>query len=151
LVKTLVAIVEMKTLPSAIQVAKDDIVSFNMREGRVYHENLAFSLAPMLGEPLIRSHGSVGLDETLDWYLEFPALGGALPADSAVGTLLSQLKLHLVGTLGSPKLSAPALKALADWMQQRRTEKRDDPSKPGLLPGRHKSNESVPSSPATPP
>jgi hypothetical protein len=130
LVKLLAEVVELKSIPAALQIAKDDVVTFSMHDGRVYHENLAFSLAAIQDAPSIRSHGSVGLDETLDWFLEFSGLGNALPADSAVRSLLSQLNLHFVGTLSSPKLAAPSLKAIAERIQQRRSQRKSDPSQP---------------------
>ncbi len=146
-VKLLADLMQLKDVPAAMQIAKDDVVAFHLHDGRVFHENLNFSLTALKDKPTIRSHGSVGLDETLDLDIDISALATGLPADSFLHSLLSQATLHVVGTLSSPKLAAPGLKQLTDWFQQRRSEKRDDSSRPGLLPGRRGANGNPPPSP----
>jgi hypothetical protein len=122
-----------------------------MHDGRVYHENLFFTL-PVVDPPLqVRSHGSVGLDETLDWYVEL-----TLPADADLGTspLLRALRdthptIHFTGTLsnrivnveGTPG-SAAMFSALGEWLQ-RRVERRNEPAHPGLLPNRRRPENSA--------
>ena len=86
------SILQNKAAPLALQIAKDDVVAFNMHDGRVYHENLTFRLAAMQVELLVHSHGSVGLDESLDWFVEFqfPGLEAADLTGHPFMKLLSQ-------------------------------------------------------------
>ncbi len=85
-------VLQNKTEPLGLQIAKDDVVAFDMHDGRVYHDNLTFRIAAMQMELLVHSHGSVGLDETLDWFveLEFPGLQNADLSDRPIMKLLSQ-------------------------------------------------------------
>ncbi len=51
-------------LPDAVQLARESTVPFKMLPGgRIHHENLRFSVVDVVD---VASHGSVGLDETLD-------------------------------------------------------------------------------------
>lgn len=51
-------------LPDAVQLARESTVPFKMLPGgRIHHENLRFSVVDVVD---VESHGSVGLDETLD-------------------------------------------------------------------------------------
>jgi hypothetical protein len=102
------SLLQNRGVPLALQIAKDDVVSFNMHDGRVYHENLTFRLLAQPIELLVHSHGSVGLDETLDWFVEFqfPGLEGADLTGHPFMKLLSQKPaLHITGTLSQPKLN----------------------------------------------
>ncbi len=116
-----------KTEPLGLQIAKDDVVAFDMHDGRVYHDNLTFRLAAMQVELLVHSHGSVGLDETLDWFveLEFPGLQNADLSDRPIMKLLSQKPtLHIVGTLSQPQwkpdgLASQAVQAGIGLLKQR--------------------------------
>ncbi len=150
-VKMFTELMQLKTVPTALEIAKDDVVPFQLRNGRVYHENLAFSLSALQDKPTIRSHGSVGLDETLDLYLDISSLGAALPAESILRGVLSQVTLHFVGTLTSPKLAAPTLSALSDWLGRRRVEKSEDSTRHGPLLNRRNASENPPQPPASQP
>lgn len=151
LVKLFAEALQLKNVPAALEIAEDDIVPFSLHDGRVYHENLSFFVSALPNKPTVRSHGSVGLDETLDWYVELSSLGAALPQESILRSVLDQVSLHFVGTLTSPKLAAPTLKPLADRIQQRRSEKREDSARPGLAPGRSNAKANPPPAPATSP
>ncbi len=72
-----------------------------MHDGRVNHENLLFALAMLQPELMVRSHGSVGLDETLDWYIDLQFQKNAALADNPLTNFLGQrtLTLHNTGTL----------------------------------------------------
>jgi hypothetical protein len=142
-VQALVGLLGVK-VPSAVRLAKDDVVTFSMHDGRVHHEGLAFGLADVEPEMLIRSHGSVGLDQTLDWFVQLPALGGRLP-EGPLREALSQapITLHITGTLERPMVKlplqggqlAPAVKALTDALKRRAESRAADPQQ-RLLPGR---------------
>jgi hypothetical protein len=115
-----------------MQIAKDDVVAFNMHDGRVYHENLTFRLAAAQIELVVHSHGSVGIDETLDWFieLEFPKLEGSDLTGHPLMKLLSQKPtLHITGTLSQPQwkpdgLATQVLQTGAQLLQQRLEQKR---------------------------
>ncbi len=95
-------LIELPSLATtSIQIAKDDVVTFDMHDGRVNHENLLFALAMLQPELMVRSHGSVGLDETLDWYIDLQFQKNAALADNPLTNLLGQrtLTLHNTGTL----------------------------------------------------
>ncbi len=101
----------------AFRVAQDDTVPFHLHDGRVDHDNLVFGGLPQSqSDFVVRAHGSVGLDQTLDWYLDFPSsAAAALPSGegsgkSAIRALLNQLELHITGTLSSPKIAVPTIR-----------------------------------------
>ncbi len=121
------SVVQNRTEPLSLQIAKDDIVAFDVHDGRVYHDHLMFRLAAMQVELLVHSHGSVGLDETLDWFVEveFPGLQNADLSDRPIMKLLSQKPtLHITGTLSQPQwkpdgLASQALQAGIGLLKQR--------------------------------
>jgi hypothetical protein len=127
-----------------VQIARDDEVAFNMHDGRVYHENLTLRLSALPAEVMLHSHGSVGLDETLDWFLEFqfPGLENAdLTGRPLLKLLSAKPTVHVVGTLSQPKLgpeglTAQVLKAGFEWLMQRRAQQQNVPSQPDLPPSR---------------
>ncbi len=142
MIKSLAEIFRFANLPPSVQIAKDDVVEFRMHDGRVEHENLVLTI-PMLEQTfLIRSHGSVGLDETLDLSIEL-----TLPPDADLTAhptlaLLRQTHptIHFGGTLNAPVPSlentpTAAFQVLADFFQ-RRAERREQQARPSLLPGR---------------
>ena len=130
---------------SSIQIAKDDVVAFDMHDGRVNHENLVFALAMLQPEIAIRSHGSVGLDETLDWFIDFQFQKNASLADNTLVGLLGQrgLTLHNTGTLAEWQWKPEGISSatfntlLGIWKSWR--DRRDEPARPNPLPGRQRS------------
>jgi len=120
------------TAPLVLQIAKDDVVSFNLHDGRVYHENLNFRLAAMQVELVVHSHGSVGLDETLDWFIEFqfPGLDDAdLTGHPFMKLLSDKPTVHVVGTLSQPQwkpegLASQVLQTGIDLLRQRMEDRR---------------------------
>jgi hypothetical protein len=122
----------------AMQIAKDDVVSFSMHDGRVYHENLTFRMAAMQVEMLVHSHGSVGLDESLDIFIEFqfPGLETADLTNHPFMKLLSQKpSVHITGTLSQPQwkpegLASQAVQAGVDLLRQRMEERRQQKAQP---------------------
>jgi hypothetical protein len=119
--------------PLSLEIAKDDAVLFNMHDGRVYHENLTFRLSAAQLEMLVHSHGSVGLDETLDWFvqLEFPQLSAADLSGHPLLKLLSEKPtLHVTGTLTQPKygaegMASQAISTVLQIMRQRAEQRRN--------------------------
>jgi hypothetical protein len=140
LTKSIAEVVAPGIADGTVEIAKDDAVMFSMHDGRVYHENLAFSLA---GIQAI-SHGSVGLDESLDWFVEvqIPALEAVDPATHPILSALSQQRptLHFTGTLQKydwsiEGMSLASFRTLLDLLRGR-GESRGQETRPRLLPGR---------------
>jgi hypothetical protein len=98
-------------LPKFIQIAQESTVPFRMLPGgRIHHENLRFSIAGLVS---VGTHGSVGLDETLDLTAEF----GIHPPkpEERVLAVLRQLTdtpwpVNIRGTLGQPVIDASPIK-----------------------------------------
>jgi hypothetical protein len=63
-----------KQAPDVVRVVEDAEIRFQVRDGRVFHEGVRFGLPEIDPELVVTSHGSVGLDETLDLNLELPRL-----------------------------------------------------------------------------
>jgi hypothetical protein len=130
---------------SSIQIAKDDVVAFDMHDGRVNHENLMFALAMIQPEITIRSHGSVGLDETLDWFIDLQFQKNTALADNPLVGLLGQrgLTLHNTGTLGEWQWKPEGISSatfntlMGIWKNWR--DRGDEPASPNSLPGRQRS------------
>jgi hypothetical protein len=113
----------LQRLPATVQIAKDDIVEFDLRDGRVNHQNLIINLAVLQAA----SHGSVGLDESLDFYVElqFPTPDGADVSDSSWLKTFRQLRptVHVTGTLNDREekiegVSSPLLRPFADFLNR---------------------------------
>jgi hypothetical protein len=76
-----------------------------MHDGRVYHEGLAVGLPEVRSDLVIKSHGSVGLDESLDLTVDIPLPTDLLGTGPLLKALSKQtLTLHIGGTLSHPKL-----------------------------------------------
>jgi hypothetical protein len=141
LTKSLIMLVAPGLAASSVEIANNDQVDFQMHDGRVYHENLAFALAGIH----VLSHGSVGLDESLDWSVEFqlPALEGLNMAEHPILGTLGQERptLHFTGTLKKPDwkvegLSMPALRTLLDLIRRRNENGKPAPQDKSLPDGR---------------
>jgi hypothetical protein len=139
--KSITNLLRLPEMTGEIEIAKDDVVPFTMHDGRVYHENLVFTL-PISDPGLqVRSHGSVGLDETLDWYVELTVPADADLANSRILRALRDThpKIHFTGTLsnrvvnfeGTPG-AATVINAFSDFLR-RRNEQRTDSTRPNLL------------------
>lgn len=92
-------------LPSTVEIARESTVPFKMLAGgRIHHENLRFSVADVVE---VQSHGTVGLDETLDLQT---ALGIHPPRAeerrlAILRVLTSQpWPVNIRGTLGKPEV-----------------------------------------------
>jgi hypothetical protein len=59
---------------TVVRVVQNAVVGFRVRDGRMYHEGLRFGFPDISPDLLIRSSGSVGLDRSLDFVLEVPAI-----------------------------------------------------------------------------
>jgi hypothetical protein len=75
-------------------------IQFQLRDGRLHHEGLRIGFPEIDPELVVASRGSVGMDQSLDLYLEFPRLR----KDKRVK---GPVKCHVTGTLSEPKVSVP--------------------------------------------
>lgn len=121
------ALIRQLNLPP-VRLADESPVEFQMADGRVHHQNLAFGV----GQLLVHTHGSVGLDQTLDLDAEIP-----MPAETLRGVPLPEslktrtLRLPVRGTLREPKIDPVELgtsnadlllTALGEFVRKRASE-----------------------------
>ncbi len=95
-------------IPSRVRMAEETGVTFDIRQGRVYHDGLSFLLPELSEEIVLRTHGSVGFDNTLDLIVDVP-VPLTLLHDGPLTRRLSQqpLQLHVAGTLAKPQIRLP--------------------------------------------
>lgn len=86
-------------------------VAFQMVDGRVYHRGLRFNV----GDAVVESSGSVGVDETLNLVLAVPILDEWVAKEpTLLGRLRGQaLRIPIQGTLNKPKINRDAFKELS--------------------------------------
>jgi len=90
-------------------------IDFQVSEGRVYHRNLEFEID---GVP-VRSHGSVGFDQTLVLEIEIPIQDKWIERQSALQSLAGQtIKIPIRGTFAKPQLDQRAIAELSSQMLQ---------------------------------
>jgi len=93
-------------LPASVRLADKSVVDFEMADGRVEHRGVEFGI----GQLRVRTHGSVGLDETLDIVAEIPIPSDLFADRPALGMLSGKtIKIPIRGTLSEPKVDAAAL------------------------------------------
>jgi len=98
------------------KLAKESNVEFRMVEGRIYHRNLELQFP----EFTIRTHGSVGLDQTLAIMAEMPVPPKWLK-NNAIGQALKDqtIQLPIAGTLHKPRLDQNAMdQAMAQFVRK---------------------------------
>ncbi len=93
-------------VPLSFELARDSVVQFEMQDGRVYHEGFELGL----GNFRLRTHGSVGLDQTIDIVAEIELPGDALTDRPFLQALASKtIVLPIGGTFEEPQIDAQAL------------------------------------------
>ena len=91
------------------QLAQESVVPFQMTQCRVYHRDLTLGYSDVA----IRTHGSVGLDQSLSMVAEM-----TLPSQGQAGSLVSTamknqtIQLPIGGTLRQPRIDRTALDQL---------------------------------------
>jgi hypothetical protein len=85
---------------SPIRLVADAEVPFRVRDGRLHYEGLRVGFPDVDPELVVSSRGSIGLDETLDLYLEMPRLRRTR-RDRA------PLQCLVTGTIRDPVISLP--------------------------------------------
>lgn len=92
-------------IPRSVKLTENSVVEFEVSDGGVRHDSLAFGFPDALPNLVIRTSGWIGFDQTLDMVAEIP-----LPvrpdatnriAASLAGTVL---RLPITGTIEKPKV-----------------------------------------------
>jgi hypothetical protein len=84
-------------------------IPFQMVEGRVHHEGLQLTI----GDVVVRTKGSVGIDESLQLLAEVPVRDQWVQNDRYLSALRGQvLQLPVQGSLGRPRVDTQALAGL---------------------------------------
>lgn len=95
---------------SPAELTRESAISFRMVDGRVYHRDLELVFPDLV----IRTHGSVGLDQSLDIMAEMPIppkwRGSHRLVDSALRDQL--IRVPIGGTLTKPRLDRRTLESL---------------------------------------
>ena len=90
-------------------------IDFQVVEGRVYHRNLEF----LIDDVPVRSHGSVGFDQTLALEVEVPIQDKWIEREPALRSFTGQsLRIPIYGTLGKPRIDDRAVANLTKQLLQ---------------------------------
>jgi hypothetical protein len=95
----LVADMNGKHASDVVRLAQDTEIRFQVREGRIHHDGLRIGLPDIDPALQITSHGSVGLDKTIDLHIELPRL------DKAQRVAKGPAKCRITGTIDKPKIT----------------------------------------------
>ncbi len=109
-----------REVPTRVQVLKDTRIQFHVENDRVYHSGFAFVLPEVSPDLVLRTTGSVGLDETLDLKLSVevpPSLAADVPL---LAKFVSQpIEVTITGTSDEPVIGMPAGGDLAGFVAER--------------------------------
>ena len=93
-----------REVQGGVQLA-ESAVEFQVRDGRVWHQGLAFGLPELSPELQMLSQGSVGFDESLDLTIDIPLPLKLLGSGPLVQSLGDQtIRLPVGGTLTEPEV-----------------------------------------------
>jgi hypothetical protein len=95
----LVADMNGKDAVKVVRLAQDDEIRFQVRDGRMFHEGLRLGFPDIDPQLQLTSRGSVGLDRTLDLFLELPRL------DKALRQAKAPARCRITGTIANPKVT----------------------------------------------
>ena len=88
----------------------EQAIPFKLAAGRVYHENVTFSI----GEGRVTSSGSVGMDETIDYMLQIAILDDWVKDQKLLANLKGKsIRIPVRGTLTRPQMDTRILGELA--------------------------------------
>jgi hypothetical protein len=88
-----------KDASHVMRLTQDAAIRFHVRDGRLYHEGLCIGFPDIDPELRLTSRGSVGLDKTLDLFVELPRLDKALRKEKGPA------KCRITGTIANPKVT----------------------------------------------
>ena len=81
-----------------IRLVEDSEIHFQVRDGRLHHDGQRVGFPEIDPDLVISSRGSIGIDETLDLYLEMPWLRKGKRDKGP-------LQAHVTGTIREPKIA----------------------------------------------
>ncbi len=114
-ISTLVMTLLGNAVPERMTVAQGVEVGFQVLDGRIHHQGLAFLLPHGDAALEIVSHGSVGLDETLDLQVSIQLPPGLLGQSAIANRLTGQpIEIAIGGTVDQPKVGLPER---MDWIR----------------------------------
>lgn len=85
---------------ASVRVAHDAEVDFRLKNGRLHFEGLRAGFPDIDPQLEVAIQGSIGLDESLDVYLEVPRLDAEMQKEHG------PVRCHVTGTVSNPQLSA---------------------------------------------
>ena len=95
---------------------RDQQVNFQVANGRVYHEKMEFQV----GDVVLRSQGSVGLDETISLTIEIPIQDAWVAKEPLLAGLKGQsVQIPVTGTLTKPQMDQHAIASLTGQLLQK--------------------------------
>jgi hypothetical protein len=102
------AVLMMKPGPATL--AKESVVTFRMVQGRIYHQGLELTFPEMV----IRTHGSVGLDQSLAMIAEMGFPPKWFPGNGPLAEKLKSEKIQIPidGTLAKPHIDPREIEKL---------------------------------------
>jgi hypothetical protein len=101
--------------PVTLLSVRDQQVNFRVVDGRVHHQNMEFQV----GDVVMRSQGSVGLDETLSLVLQVPIQDSWIASEPLLAGLKGQaLQVPIAGTLTRPQMDPRAIASLSQQLLQ---------------------------------
>jgi hypothetical protein len=95
----LVADMNGKDASHVVRLTQDAEIRFHVRDGRLYHEGLRIGFPDIDPGLQLTSRGSVGLDKTLDLFLELPRLDEALRKEKGPA------RCRITGTIANPQVA----------------------------------------------
>ena len=95
---------------------RDQQVNFQVANGRVYHQKMEFQV----GDVVLRSQGSVGLDETIQLTIEIPIQDAWVAKEPLLAGLKGQsVQIPVTGTLKKPQMDQHAIASLTGQLLQK--------------------------------
>ncbi|MCH8922040.1 MAG: hypothetical protein IIA67_02690 [Planctomycetes bacterium] len=105
---------------TTVTMRENQQVEFRMAHGRIYHQGLELIAAGAV----IRTSGSVGIDETLDLVVELPIQEKWIGRDSRLAPWRNRvIRIPIRGTLSRPKVDARVLGDLAAHLARQAGQK----------------------------
>jgi hypothetical protein len=101
--------------PVTLLSIRDQQVNFRVVDGRVHHQNMEFQV----GDIIMRTQGSVGLDETISLTLSIPIQEAWIAKEPLLAGLKGQsLSVPVSGTLRRPQMDQRAVANLSSQLIQ---------------------------------
>jgi len=95
-------------VPQTMTVADNTEVAFHLHGGRVYHDGLTFLFPEVSSDLVWKTHGSVGLDETLDLTIDIQVPKVAESESPLLARLTAKpIQIRLGGTVDHPQFQMP--------------------------------------------